>query len=161
MIRRAFFFAFIFSTIVAAQDPAPSFTVTGAVKTPLTLTAADLAKMPRASVKSMSGGLETTFEGVWLHEILKRAGAPLGGDLRGKALASYIVADAKDGYEVVYSLAEIDPAFTSEQFLLADAADGKPLVGSQGPFRLVVPTDKPGARSVRMLIKIEVVTLRK
>jgi DMSO/TMAO reductase YedYZ molybdopterin-dependent catalytic subunit len=161
MIRRVFFFAFISLAIAAAQDPAASFTVTGAVKTPLTLTAADLAKMPRASVKSMSGGLETTFEGVWLHEILKRAGAPLGSELRGKALASYIVADAKDGYEVVYSLAEIDPAFTSEQFLLADTADGKPLVGSQGPFRLVVPTDKPGARSVRMLTKIEVVTLRK
>ena len=159
MIRRAFLIIMASAVCALAQDA--SFTVTGAVKTPLTLTAADLAKMPRASVKSMSGGLETTFEGVWLHEILKRAGAPLGSELRGKALASYIVADAKDGYEVVYSLAEIDPAFTSQQFLLADTADGKPLVGSQGPFRLVVPTDKPGARSVRMLTKIEVVTLRK
>jgi DMSO/TMAO reductase YedYZ molybdopterin-dependent catalytic subunit len=159
MIRRAFLIIIASAMCALAQDV--SFQVTGAVKTPLTLTAADLAKMPRASVKSMSGGIETTFEGVWLHEILKRAGAPLGGDLRGKALASYIVADAKDGYEVVFSLAEIDPAFTSQQFLLADTADGQPLVGSQGPFRLVVPTDKPGARSVRMLTKIEVVTLRK
>src|ERR1700683_4565904 len=121
MIRRAFFI--IIASAMCALAQGTSFTVTGAVKTPLTLTTADLAKMPRASVKSMSGGIETTFEGVWLHEILKRAGAPLGGDLRGKALASYIVADAKDGYEVVFSLAEIDPGFTSQQFLLADTAD--------------------------------------
>src|SRR5580704_16640730 len=161
MIRRAFFIAFMCSAIAAAQDAAVSFTVTGAVKTPLTLTAADLAKMPRASVKSMSGGIETTFEGVWLHEILKRAGAPLGGELRGKALTTYLLVEAKDGYQVLFSLAEIDPAFTENQVLLADKADGKSLIGSQGPFRLVAAKDKPGARSIRMVTKIEVVQLRK
>ncbi len=40
-------------------------------------------------------------------------------------------------------------------------ANGKALFGAQGRFRLVVPKDKPGARSVRMLTKIEVVQLRK
>lgn len=144
-----------------AQDHAATIEIGGAVKQPLTLSADDLAKMPRATVKTTSNGIETTWEGVWLHEILKRAGVPLGNELRGKALASYLLVQAKDGYEVVFSLAEIDPSFTENQVLLADKADGKSLVGSQGPFRLVAAKDKPGARSVRMLTRIEVVQLRK
>jgi DMSO/TMAO reductase YedYZ molybdopterin-dependent catalytic subunit len=162
MRTRRIFFAILVSAMYAgAQDAAPSIQITGAVKQPLTLTADDLAKMPRATAKTSSNGLETVYEGVWLHEVLKRAGVPLGSELRGKALASYLVVEAKDGYQVVFSLSEVDPSLTSNQMLLADNADGKPLVGSAGPFRLVIPTDKAGARSVRMLTKIEVVQLRK
>ncbi len=158
--RRLWILSFL-GTLLLAQDPAPSIQVTGAVTKPLTLTAADLAKMPRATVKTKSDGLEVSYEGVWLHEILKAAGVPSGTDLRGKALASYVTAEAKDGYQAVFSLAELDPVFTENQVLLADSADGKPLVGAQGPFRLVAPKDKRGARSVRMLTRLDVVQLRK
>jgi len=146
---------------LAAQDAAVSIQVSGAVKEPLTLTADDLARMPRSSLKTASNGMETTYEGVWLHEVLKRAGAPQGPTLRGKALAGYVLAEAQDGYQVLFSLAELDPAFIDNQILLADTANGKPLFGATGRFRLVVPKDKPGARSVRMLTKLEVVQLRK
>ncbi|MCZ2156642.1 MAG: molybdopterin-dependent oxidoreductase [Bryobacterales bacterium] len=144
-----------------AQDAAPSIQVTGAVKQTLTLTAEDLSKMPRASVKTTNNGIETVYEGVWVHEVLKRAGVPQGAALRGKALASYVLAEAQDGYQVVFSLGELDPAFIDNEILLADTANGKPLFGAQGRFRLVAPKDKPGARSVRMLTKLEVVQLRK
>jgi hypothetical protein len=50
---------------------------------------------------------------------------------------------------------------TDSQFLLADTVNGKPLFGENGPFRLVIPKDKRGDRSVRLLSKIEVVQLRK
>jgi len=63
--------------------------------------------------------------------------------------------------QVVFSLGELDPAFIDNEILLADTANGKPLFGAQGRFRLVVPKDKPGARSVRMLTNLEVVQLRK
>ena len=72
-----------------------------------------------------------------------------------------MLAEAQDGYQVVFSLGELDPAFIDNEILLADTANGKPLFGPQGRFRLVVPKDKPGARSVRMLTKLEVVQLRK
>jgi DMSO/TMAO reductase YedYZ molybdopterin-dependent catalytic subunit len=159
--RRLLVMAAVTALAAAAQDAPSTVQVAGAVKQPLTLTADDLAKMPRASVKMTSNGLETAYEGVWLREILKRAGAPLGGELRGKALTAYLLIEAKDGYQVLFSLAGIDPAFTENQVLLADKADGKPLVGSQGPFRLVAAKDKPGARSIRMVTRIEVVQLRK
>lgn len=50
------------------------------------------------------------------------AGAPLGDKLRGKALATYVIARAKDGYVVVYSLAEVDPAMSGSQMMVADTA---------------------------------------
>jgi DMSO/TMAO reductase YedYZ molybdopterin-dependent catalytic subunit len=144
-----------------AEDAAALLHVAGAVEHPLTLSPDDLSKMPRASVTTVSDGVETVFNGVWVHEILKKAGVPLGSALRGKALASYVLAEAQDGYQVVFSLAELDPSFVDNQVLLADSANGKPLFGAQGRFRLVVPKDQPGARSVRMLTKLEVVRLRK
>jgi DMSO/TMAO reductase YedYZ molybdopterin-dependent catalytic subunit len=148
-------------TLLPAQDAAPALQVTGDVKQPLTLTADDLAKMPRVTVKTMNNGMETVYEGVWLHDVLKQAGVPQGGELRGKALSSYVMASAQDGYQVVFSLGELDPAFIDNEILLADTANGKALFGSQGRFRLVVPKDKSGARSVRMLTKLEVVQVRK
>jgi DMSO/TMAO reductase YedYZ molybdopterin-dependent catalytic subunit len=147
--------------LLLAQDSQPTVQVTGAVKQALTLSADDLAKMPRASVKTVSGGMETVYDGVWIHDVLKKAGVPQGGELRGKALSSYVIAEAQDGYQVVFSLGELDPSFIDNEILLADTANGKPLFGAQGRFRLVVPKDKPGARSIRMLTKIEVVQVRK
>lgn len=146
----------------SAQAPAtPSIFVDGAIPQPLTLTPGDLAKLPRASLKTTNDGVETAYEGVWLHDVLKRSGAPQGYALRGEFLASCVIAHAQDGYQVAFSLAETDPAFTDSQILLADTGDGKPLFGAQGRFRLIVATDKPGARSVRMLTRLEIVQLRK
>jgi hypothetical protein len=109
----------------------------------------------------MNNGVETVYEGVWVHEVLKKAGVPQDEELRGKALASYVLAEAQDGYQVLFSLGELDPSFIDNQILLADTANCKPLLGAQGRFRLVVPKDTPGARSVRMLTRIEVVQVRK
>lgn len=162
MFTRRLLFAGLLAAILApAQDAQPSLQVTGAVKQALTLSAGDLAKMPRSTVRATSHGTETVYEGVWLHEILKKAGVPQGNELRGKALAGYVLAQAQDGYQVVFSLGELDPSFIDNEILLADTANGKPLSGEQGRFKLVVPKDKPAARSIRMLTKLEVVQLRK
>jgi hypothetical protein len=145
--------------LVWAQTP--TLTVSGCTHSPLKLSAEDLAGMPRVTVSvSEQDGTKVAYEGVLLLDILKRAGAPLGKELRGKALASYLVAKAKDGYEVVFTLAEVDPAFANERILVADKRDGKALFGYQGPLRLVCENDKAGARSVRMLESIELVRLQ-
>jgi DMSO/TMAO reductase YedYZ molybdopterin-dependent catalytic subunit len=159
--RRATVVALLAASCLAAQEAPPTVQVTGAVKQTLTLTADDLAKMSRVSAHITSGGKETVYDGVWLHEVLKNAGVPLGGDLRGKALTSYVTAEAQDGYQIVFSLAELDPSFIDNEILLADSANGQLLSGAQGHFRLVVPKEKHGARSVHMLTKLEVVQARK
>jgi hypothetical protein len=140
----------------------PELTIRGDIAATLVLKADDLARMPRETVVIPDqDGTKVSYEGVSLREILKRAGVPLGAELRGKALASYVLAKAHDGYQVVFSLGEIDTAFGNESIVVADKRDGKALFGYQGPFRLVCPNDKAGARSVRMLETLEFVRLQK
>ena len=135
--------------------------VGGDVPTPLTITPAELKTYPRTTVKVTEDDRTSTYEGVSLGDILNRAGAPVGAKLRGNNVASYITCIANDGYQVVFSLAEVDPGFTSNEFIVADTIDGKPLFDYQGPFRIVAPHDKAGARSIRMLERIDLVRLRK
>lgn len=133
----------------------------GDVTPGLTVKPADLKTMPRTTVTVSEEGRTIAYEGVLVGELLKRAGAPVGRDLSGKAVASYVRATAKDGYQVVFSLAELDPGFTANDIIVADTIDGKPLFDYQGPLRIVAPHDKRGARSIRMLQRIEVVRLVK
>ena len=154
---------FLFAVLLPAQTaPELNLVVTGDVPTPLTLTATEWAAMPRVSVDvpNADGGKDS-YEGVALQEILKKAGITFGREMRGKALAGYVIAEAKDGYAVVFSLGELDPDLGAARIVVADKRDGKLLFAYQGPVRLVVPADKEGARSVRMLEKLEVVKLRK
>jgi DMSO/TMAO reductase YedYZ molybdopterin-dependent catalytic subunit len=161
-IISCFFTLIAFGLFVSGQPNPVLLTVTGDLSTSLKLTAADLAKMPRQSVTvEEPDGSKATYEGVSLLEVLQRAGAPLGGQLRKQALASYLLAKAKDGYQVVFTLAEIDPQFANQLILLADKRNGAPLPENQGPLRLEVGSDKVGARSVRMLESIEFVRLQK
>ena len=147
---------------VASTAAAPTtLTIAGDVATPLTLGAAELKALPRTKVEVKDESRVVTYEGVLVGEILKKAGVPLGENLRGNAVAAYVTASAADGYQVVFSLAELDNAFTSSDVLVADTIDGKPLFAYQGPWRIVAPKDLRGARSIRMLERIEVVRLRK
>jgi hypothetical protein len=99
---------------------------------------------------------DETYEGVELADLLAKYGAPLGKDLRGKALAYYVVATGADGYKAVYSLAEVDPSFHPGDVIVADTMDGKPLDARTGPMRLVATEDKRPARGVRNLVSLEV-----
>lgn len=128
---------------------------------PVTVAQADLAKLPRQTVKVTEHGKDATFEGVLAHDVLARPGVPFGKDLRGKALSSYVLATGRDGYAAVFSLTEFDSAFQDSGIIIADKRDGKPLDEKEGPLRFIVPHDKKPARSVRMLDRIDVVQLRK
>jgi hypothetical protein len=144
---------------VAAQS-APKLLVTGDIAAPLAI---DLSGMPRqtATLLDEATNRRVSYQGVPLTEILKKAGLPLGKDLRGKALATYILAEAKDGYQVVFSLGELDPELTGSKVIVADQREGQPLNQHEGPLRLVVDGDRRPARSVRLLEKLEIVRLRK
>jgi DMSO/TMAO reductase YedYZ molybdopterin-dependent catalytic subunit len=152
------------SSVTQAPASAASqmtLTVGGDVPHPLSLTPADIKAMPRTTVTVSEEGRDVKYEGVLVGELLKRAEAPVGRDLSGQAVASYVLCKAKDGYQVVFSLPELDPAFTSNDIIVADTIDGKPLFDYQGPLRIVAPHDKRGARSIRMVQSIDVVRLRK
>ncbi len=150
------------AAVQATAAASGTLKVTGDVRTPLSLSPEELKAMPRKRVEVKDeDGHTVAYEGVLVGEILKRAGARLGPDMRGNAVATYVVASASDGYQVVFSLAELDPVFTGSEVIVADTIDGKPLFAYQGPLRIVAPRDTRPARSIRMLERLEVVQLKK
>ena len=146
----------VFNTTFS-QDNNASFTVGGEVLRPLKLSVKELSALKTFEVKAKDrDGKEHTFKGVMLLTILDSAGVTLGKELRGENLTKYVLVKASDGYEVIFSLPEIDPEFTDKVILLAYEVDGKPLAASEGPFRLVVPQDKKHARWIRQLNSIQI-----
>ncbi|MGC4083509.1 MAG: hypothetical protein QM736_15705 [Vicinamibacterales bacterium] len=92
----------------SAGPPTGTLIVSGDVATPLTLKVADLQSWPRKTVHIDEDGRAVAYEGVLVSELLKRAGAASGADLRGPAVAAYVVATGNDGYQAVYSVAELE-----------------------------------------------------
>jgi DMSO/TMAO reductase YedYZ molybdopterin-dependent catalytic subunit len=162
MKRKLFLLAAVFCLLLPsawAQTTQPAQTapangqpavvkVTGEVLTPLTLTATDLAAMPRTTaIAKDKQGVPHTFSGVALSEIFSKAGVTTGRQLRGENLAKYLLVTCADGYQVVFSLAELDSSFTDRVVILADQIEGQPLPAGTGPFRIVVPGEKKPARN--------------
>lgn len=149
--------------IAAAQTgtkAGPStITIGGDVTTPLTLSVADLEKMPQTTLRVVNphSHQPEAYQGVPLDTLLQQAGVPHGEAIRGKWMTAYVLATAADGYRAVYSLAELDSAFLDSDVLVADQMNGAPLGASEGPLKLVAPHDKRPARWVRMLKSITVV----
>ena len=149
------------STTLRAQEAALPVVlkIEGAVSTPLSLTLEDLKKMPRKTVPVVNPHNHKTevYEGVLVEDLLKKAGVPQGEDLRGPALATYLVFEAEDGYRVVFSISELDSGILDSGVIVADTMDGAALAPKQGPLRLVAPHEKRPARWVRMLKTITVI----
>jgi hypothetical protein len=149
---------------VSAQAPGRTnnLAIGGDVPTALVITPSEFKLYPRASVTVTDEKKQMkNYEGVWLADLLKKAGIRMGSDLRGQNMPAYVLCTAYDGYEVVFSLPEVDPDFADNQVLVADMVDGKPLRQDEGPFRIISPHDKRAARWMRTVQKIDVVRLRK
>jgi len=124
---------------------------------PAALSPSELKALPHIQVTAHNShtNADETYSGVRLADLLTKMGAPLGSELRGEALANYIVASGSDGYQVVLAIGEVDPSFHPGEVIVADGMEGKPLDAHSGPFKLVVTEDKRPARSVRNLTTIE------
>ena len=133
----------------------------GAVSTPLVLTVADLKNMPRKklTVVNLHNKKTEVYEGILLEDLLHKAGVTQGENLRGAAMATYVLAEAIDQYRVVFSLAELDSRILESEVIVADTLDGAALGAKEGPFKLVAPHEKRPARWVRMLKSITVVRI--
>ncbi|MBK7598196.1 MAG: molybdopterin-binding protein [Acidobacteria bacterium] len=128
--------------------PDSSITVSGEIEHPLTLSAADLSQFPRQSVQAKDhDGKEGKYEGIALNDILQKAGIKFGKELKGKALATYLLVEAADGYQAVFALPELDPAFSDRVVVLADRRDDNPL----GSWQIIVPGEKRHSRWVRQV----------
>ena len=145
--------------VCAQQPPAVLIGLAGDVSQPRVFQEQDWKALKHVSVSATNEHEKKTaiYSGVTLQQLLRNAGANLGEKLRGKAMATCVVISASDGYQVTFSLAELDEGIGNLQVLVADSEDSKPLAQNAGPLRLVVPTDKRPARWVRMVKTIRVV----
>jgi len=144
---------------VSSTTPADDIvlTVNGDVARSLQLTLTDLSRFPRHNVRAKDElGKESLFAGVILDEILRAAGVKFGKELRGKRLTDYLLVETADGYRVVFALPELDSTYGDTEILLADSRDEKPLEGSDGRLRLIIPHEKRYARWVRQIVALSI-----
>lgn len=141
-----------------ATMPATTLTIDVHGGKTLSLTAADLAKLPHEDVKVKDhGGEEATYSGVSVESLLTQAGAPIApGKLRGHAMGLTVIARGADGYSAAFGLADFSSEFQAAAPIVADARNGQPLDATTGPFRLIIPGDQRQGRWVRMVVSIHV-----
>jgi hypothetical protein len=125
-----------------------------------TLSATQVATLPRSTVKVLDHDKPAEFEGVSLASVLSLAGAQLGDKLRGPRMTEVLLVEAADGYKVAFALAELDPAFAVRDIIVADKRDGKPLDAKEGPWRIVAPGDKRPARWVRQVTALRLIAVK-
>jgi hypothetical protein len=134
------------------------FTLSGRVGTPGTYTLSDLASLP-ASVQTVTyisgkSSKTATYTGASFFGLLAAAGIS-----QDNILTTYVVATGSDGYETVFSLAELDPALGAPDDLLAYSDDAGDFVGSssEGLAQIIIPGDNHGGRFVSLLSDLQVV----
>src|SRR5215471_9790397 len=143
----------------AQQSPAPFLEIMGDVQHSRTFQEQEWKQLKHVSLTATNAHdkKSATYSGVSLRDLLKDVGVPSGESLHGKAFSTTIIVSATDGYQVAFSIGELDESVGNLQVLVADSEDGKPLAQETGPLRLVVPSDQRPARWVRMVKTIRAV----
>jgi hypothetical protein len=116
--------------------------------------------LPTREVTIAFHGETQVCNGPLLADVVARLGAPSRGDVRGGALLMAVVIAGRDGYQVAFTLGELDPLLGKAPVVLADRCNGAMLDEGDGPFRLAVEGDTRGARSVRQVASLRLVEIR-
>ena len=146
------------ATPLAAQAPTDGIRieVAGVVRQ---LSGAELRRLVQDTVRARAhDGPEQVFVGPTLATVLATGSARLDS-LRGRALAQYVVVEARDAYRVVFAVAELSSAFTHRRIILAHSSDGRPLEPVDGPWQVIVEGELRPARWVRQVVAIRVLTV--
>lgn len=134
-----------------------SVSVAGNVAETLSLTVADLKRypahqveyVPSGAVEQKAAGPARRYTGCFLRDVLAAA-KPVESKPR-ELRKSYIVATASDGYEVVFSWAELFVSPIGDQVLVVYERDGAPLPDDEGRIALIAVSDTRPVRHVKWL----------
>jgi DMSO/TMAO reductase YedYZ molybdopterin-dependent catalytic subunit len=152
--------ALCFSLAIAAQtgpQVTTPVTVAGNVAESLSLTVADLKRypahqveyVPRNSVEEKGAAPARRYTGCLLRDVLAAA-KPVESKPR-ELRKSYVVATASDGYEVVFSWAELFVSPVGDKVFVVYERDGAQLPDDEGPIALIAITDTRPVRHVKWL----------
>ena len=148
--------AFGLFLFMATSPAQPVLTVEGLNGTSVVISADDLAKLPQQTIKTSDHGNRVSFEGVLL-----QGSAGEGGTSHRREVPqnSRVVLHACRGQGRVSSRvrwAELDSSSIDKLVYVVTKQDGKPLAEKDGPFRLVIPGEKRGARWVRQVTSLKI-----
>jgi len=125
--------------------------VVGEVQRELTLTVEELRTI--ATRRALASG--NGYTGLRLIDLLEEA--DIRRDARLALRRTYVVAAATDGFQVVFSWAELFNTAVGGGVLVAFERDGAPLRDGEGKIALVSLADeRPATRHVKWLSRIEV-----
>jgi hypothetical protein len=162
--------ALLFLAAAGAGQAPSSIHITGPATQPSDWTVDQLETQLVTQIKDIdynSRGAMHTFSCIPLASLLKAAGIQTDFAMKGGAdpktknrqMRQVVVVGGRDGYTVVFSLAEVLPMVSDREIWVAVQEDGKPLSDNDGPVRLIVPDDQMPARAVHQIASIEVVEL--
>ena len=153
-----------FNDGVAHMDKAPvppshslNITIQGRLTT---LTLDDLLKLPQTTVHvhNAHSNQDETYTGPLLSDVLGRAGLTFSKETEPLILHSALVATGTDRYFVLYSAAEVMPAFSKSQVIVAVMKSGLPDTAG-GNIQLINTDAARPARWVHGLLDINIITL--
>lgn len=151
------FVLFLFSLSAASAQSIEKIVISSDKNLSKTVTIAEVKNMPHVEVSRKDRDQrDHRYSGVLLSELLFRSGLAFADSTRKENLTKYIVIEAIDGYEVMFSLAEIDPDISNQLIILADSMDGEELPSNDGTVRVVVPNDKKPARCIKQVTAVKI-----
>jgi siroheme synthase len=126
------------------------------------LSPGEFAELPRSTIRAKVPHTEETaeYEGILLAEILLEAGVRTTDPSRqakklpGILRHAYVLVEAADGYQVVFSIPEVFPESPGREILLADRKNGKALDAKAGPYQVIVAGSSMFERWVRQVTRI-------
>ncbi|SHE51238.1 molybdopterin-dependent oxidoreductase [Pedobacter caeni] len=132
-------------------------TITGQVHKTLVLNELELNTFRQTQVlRRDKEGHKHRYSGVLLLDLLQKAEINSVHGPGSKNLNRYILVEASDGYQVIFTLAELDENYSSNRIILANSRDGEALPANEGPFRVIVQDGKKPARCIRQVTNIAV-----
>ncbi len=146
------------ASVAAGQSPSASLRLIGLDGTTRALDLQALRALPQVSVVDSSPATGVSrFRGPTVRTLVSLVGAPQGHDLRGPSMTLVVLAEARDGYKVAYSLGELDEQFGARAAIVTLSEDDHPLSDEDGPLRIIVPGESHHARWIRQLTTLRVV----
>lgn len=151
----------------AGVSAGPGLVVAGASLTPGTLTQAQLRAIGSVSARWTSHGKTHAVQGTPVEALLKSRGwtpGPMGPEVpkvdKRSGYKKVLIATARDGYQAVFSVAELTPGMGATRALIIWTLDGVALPAESGPLQLVVLTDGEPSRSLYALERLDLVDPR-
>lgn len=125
-----------------------------------TLTVEDLLKLPQVTVKVHNAhrNADESYTGPLLSDVLIQAGLKASKETEPLILHSSLVATGTDHYFVLYSVAEVEPSFSTGQVIVAVMKAGLPN-SEGGMIELVNTVDAKPARWLHGLTDLNIMSL--